>query len=274
MAALVLICAGLLGFPPPDQADYRAASARAGRDAGAHLKLAVWCESHGMDAERLKHLAIALLIDPPNATARGMMGLVDYAGRWMPPETVGEAVKADEAMTAKLARYEAKRLVTPDTADAQWKLALWCDQNGLKAEATAHLTAVTRLAPGRVEAWHKLGCRLHHGRWFNAEQIAAERAEHAAQQKADRHWQPIIEKWKKELVFDNPGYASAVSALKEITDPRGADDPADARPRQPGPAGGGHRDARPDRVSRILAHACVAGRVRPERRGSRSRPGS
>jgi hypothetical protein len=220
MSAVLLLCAGLLGLSAPDQSEYQAAAARAGRDAGAQLKLAVWCEAHGMDAERLKHLASVLLRDPRNSAARGMMGLVDYAGRWMSPEMVGQAVNADEAMTAKLARYEAKRQITPDTADAQWKLALWCEQNGLKAEATAHFTAVTRLAPRRTEAWHKLGCRLHHGRWMNAEQIAAESAEKDAQQKADRHWQPIVEKWKKELVFDNPGFEQAVLALKEITDPR------------------------------------------------------
>jgi hypothetical protein len=137
MTAVVLICAGLLGVSPPDPAEYQAASARAGRDAGAHLKLAVWCEAHGMETERLKHLETAMAIDPRNAAVRGMMGLVAYGGRWMPPETVGEAVKADQTMTAKLARYEARRQGTAETAEAQWELALWCEQNGLTAEATA-----------------------------------------------------------------------------------------------------------------------------------------
>jgi hypothetical protein len=163
---------------------------------------------------------VALAIDPQNAAARGMMGLVSYGGRWLSPEKVGETVKADEAMAAKLAEYEAKRRATPETADAQWELALWCEKNGLKAEATAHLTAVTRIAPRRTEAWRRLGCQLYKGRWLSAEQVAAERVEDEAQKTADKHWQPIFEKWKKELVFNNPKREQAVAALNEITDPR------------------------------------------------------
>ena len=71
MAAVVLIFAGFLGFSPTDRTEYQAATARAGRDPAAHVKLAVWCEAHGMDAERLEHLAEALAIDPQNAAARG-----------------------------------------------------------------------------------------------------------------------------------------------------------------------------------------------------------
>ena len=41
MAAVVLICVGLFGLSGPDPAEYPAAAARAGRDAGARLKLAV-----------------------------------------------------------------------------------------------------------------------------------------------------------------------------------------------------------------------------------------
>jgi hypothetical protein len=220
MLPVLLICAGLLGSSPPDRAEYQAAAARAGRDAGAHVKLAVWCEAHGMAAERTEQLAAALAIDPQNAAARAMMGLVTYGGRWLPPDKVGETVKADEAMAARRARYESKRQATPETAEAQWQLALWCEKKGLNPEATAHFTAVTQLAPKRTEAWRKLGCELYRGRWLNAEQVAAERADDEAQKKADKHWQPIVEKWKKELVLDNPKIEQARSALKDITDPR------------------------------------------------------
>ncbi len=30
-----------------------------------------WCESHGLGAERMKHLAMAVLYDPSNGLARG-----------------------------------------------------------------------------------------------------------------------------------------------------------------------------------------------------------
>ena len=152
--------------------------------------------------------------------ARAMMGLVAYGGHWLTPEKVGEAVKADATMAAKLARYEAKRQATPPTAEAQWQLALWCEKNGLKAEATAHFTAVTLIAPRRTEAWKKLGCELYRGRWIDAEQVAAERADAEAQKKADRHWEAILSRSKKDLVFDSPHRQEAVAALSEITDTR------------------------------------------------------
>ncbi len=37
----------------------------------AHVRLALWCESHGFDAERMKHLAMAVLYDPSHALRAG-----------------------------------------------------------------------------------------------------------------------------------------------------------------------------------------------------------
>ncbi len=69
-------------------AAYEAARASAGRDADSQVRLALWCEAHGLGAERWKHLAIAVLADPGNATARGLMGLVAYRGGWRSPDAV------------------------------------------------------------------------------------------------------------------------------------------------------------------------------------------
>src|ERR1700716_3904223 len=95
--ALIVGCGLLLAAPSepssPSSADlqaYQAAKAEAKRDPNAHIRLALWCESHGMGTERLKHLAIAVLADPKNATARGLMGLVAYKGQWRRPEAVAD----------------------------------------------------------------------------------------------------------------------------------------------------------------------------------------
>jgi hypothetical protein len=82
------------GGPESDRAEYQAVSAAAGRDAPAQVKLALWCEARGLSAERVKHLALAVLADPRNATARGLMGLVAFGGQWKRPEAVAEKVKA------------------------------------------------------------------------------------------------------------------------------------------------------------------------------------
>src|SRR5947208_16742090 len=96
----ILVLAGSLllsalpdGAAPPTPDDlkaYESARAQAGRDPEAHVKLALWCEAHGLGPERLTHLAMAVVIDPANATARGLMGLVPYRGKWEAPERVAE----------------------------------------------------------------------------------------------------------------------------------------------------------------------------------------
>ncbi len=78
MGTLVLLWAGLLtgqtaASPPPPAGDsktYEALKAKAGPEAQAQVKLALWCEAHGLNQERLKHLAEAIAADPKNLAAR------------------------------------------------------------------------------------------------------------------------------------------------------------------------------------------------------------
>jgi hypothetical protein len=224
--ALLLVCGLVVADGPPgrdDRAAYEEAQAHAGRGAEAQVKLALWCEAHGLSAERLKHLARAVLTDPANATARGLMGLVAYGGGWARPDAVAEKVRADEALAARLAEYNDRRARTPETADAQWRLALWCEENGLEAEAKAHLSAVVRLDSSREAAWKKLGCRKVAGRWLTDAQVAAEKAEAEAQKQADKKWKPLLTKWRAGL--SDPSAAKrreAEEGLASVTDPRAA----------------------------------------------------
>ncbi len=88
---------------------------------------------------------------------------------------------------ALLAEYNAQRDKAPNTADAHWKLGLWCERNGLKDQAQVEFLTVTHLDPRREAAWKKLGLVKHEGRWMTAAQQAAERADTEAQKKADAH---------------------------------------------------------------------------------------
>src|SRR5262249_3674203 len=141
-------------------------------------------------------LGIALLANPRHATARGLMGMVTYGGKWQNPGKVAETVQTDAELAAALAEYDDRRNKAPLTADGQWQLAQGCEKNGLKAEATAHMTAVTRLDPSRDAAWKHLGYKKVNGRWVTDAQAAAERVEAEAQRKADRRWTPLLERWK------------------------------------------------------------------------------
>ena len=104
MGVLLIVCAGLLSASeaPPAKvlAEYGKAAAEAGRDADAHVRLALWCEAAGLEAERVKHLALAVLLRPSHPTARGLMGLVAYRDHWQPPEAVAAKVSSDQTLAA------------------------------------------------------------------------------------------------------------------------------------------------------------------------------
>ncbi len=204
-----------------DLATYRQARDSAKPDADAQVKLALWCEAHGLQAERLKHLARAILVDPKNATARGLLGLVAYQGQWKRPEAVAEKVKADQDLNAKLAEYNAKRADMTESAESHMRLGLWCEENGLQAEAQAHFANVTRLEPSRETAWKKLGCKKVGGRWVTETELAAEKAEAEAQTHADKKWRPLLVKYRGWLSGkDARKRAEAAAALGGISDPR------------------------------------------------------
>ena len=160
MFSALLVCTACLAFDQPAtvatespgisgaQGAYLDAKSQLGRSPDDHVRLALWCEAHRMETERLKHLTIAVLKDPAHATARGLLGLVAFGGGWHSPEAIGSKLEADQSHKALRAEYNALRARMGNSADAHWKLALWSEQQGLKPQANAHLVAVTQLDPG------------------------------------------------------------------------------------------------------------------------------
>jgi hypothetical protein len=202
-----------------DRAAYEAAKKQAGRDAQANVRLALWCEAHGMTAERMKHLAEAVLHDPANALARGLLGMVAYNGRWQRPEEVSREAKDEPSRRALMQEYLERRAKAPETADGQFKLASWCEQNGLKPQAAAHFQRVVRLDPKREAAWRHLGFKNVGARWVKPELVAAEKARAQEQQKADRHWKPILERYRSGLQSkSSTRRAEAEQSLARITE--------------------------------------------------------
>lgn len=203
MIGLALILMGLAGASPAGNAsktaEYEAARATFGTGADDQVRLALWCEEHGLEAERNRHLARAVLIDPSNTRARALLGQVaDDRGHWHGPEA------ARGPSVARLAEYNGRRARMEDTADGHWKLALWCEQVGLGQEALAHFTTVTRLDPDRAAAWKRLGFRQFRGRWATGEEIAREKAESEDQARADRHWRSRLERLRNSLFDRDP----------------------------------------------------------------------
>ena len=228
MTAALLLCSAIIGQAASPALDtradlkaYQAVKAESGRTADDQIKLALWCEAHGLTAERVKHLSRATLLDPANPTARGLLGQVSYNGKWVRPDQVRAEIEDDPEIRATMAEYNHRRARTADNADAQQRLAQWCDKNGLKDQAEAHYRAVLRIDPGRDAVWMKLGYKKHDGRWSRPEERAAEKAEADAQKHADKYWKPLLEKYRDGLSNrDDEKRRQAEAALDAITDPR------------------------------------------------------
>jgi hypothetical protein len=229
---------------------YDALKAKAGRDSQAQVKLALWCEARGLNAERVKHLALAVLSDPRNVTARGLLGLIAFGTRWETTEQARERIKADDALGAKLAEYEQRRskltaneIRSQQAADrledsgdynaaysarlrsnrrlapAHVELGRWCESQGLKPEATAHFTMAVHLDPYRDSSWKHLGYVKRNGRWTNRDQANSEEREVREQKQADRTWEPLLKKWTSWL-GDRRQREEAEDLLATVTDRR------------------------------------------------------
>ncbi len=220
IAAAALLAPDIPPAGPDDtQAAYQVAKSTAGRSPAEQIRLAYWCEAHGLTAERARHLALAVLADPTNAAARGLLGLVARQDKWMRPDAVADQVKADAPLAATLAEYDQKRAATAYTAEGQWNLAQWAEAHGLPAQARAHYTAVVRLDSTRELAWKKLGYKRQNGRWTTDAELATHKADADAQRVADAKWRPLLEKWKA-MLGKAATRAEGEAGLLTVTDPR------------------------------------------------------
>ncbi len=228
MVHAILLCCALFGDggkPPEksatDRVAYDAAKAKAGKSPAALVQLALWCEAHGLTAERMKHLSDAVALDPSNVLARSLLGLVSFQGKWSKPADVEQGTQNDPKFQAVLREYLDRRVRTPRKPDAQLHLAAWCLEHGLKEQAMAHYFGVTRLDPSRDIAWIKLGYKKHRNRWVKADDLAAAKLEGDRQKHADTQWKPRLEKLRDGLESKlETRRLKAEKELYQITDPR------------------------------------------------------
>jgi hypothetical protein len=100
-----------------------------------------------------------------------------------------------EGSAEALAKYNELKAKAPKAVAAQSRLAAWCEEHGLKAEAYVHYAEVVRLEPRRAAAWRKLGFKKYGNRWMTEAQIA----EAEEQQRQARIWLPQLKKIHKEI---------------------------------------------------------------------------
>ena len=184
------------------------------------------------------------------------MGLVAYQGKWNAPEQVSQAVQERPGTQGEDSRNISSAAPRrADRAEDQWKLALWCEQNDLKEQATAHVFRVLQLDPSRDAAWKHLGYKRLGGHWDKPERVAAAKAEAQQQHKRNKHWRPLLEKWRAaQISRDKARREQAEKSLAERDrSPGGSDDLGRLREwRTAAPEDGGEA-ARPDRFTGFVA---------------------
>ena len=174
-----------------------------------------------MTAERLKHLALAVALDPSHASRADFRGWFRFKvnGR-SPPKSVSRS-KATRPIRRWSENISHAVREPPSKANAQLKLAAWCAEKGLKEQAIAHYTEVTRLDPTRETAWRHLGYKKHGNHWVKPEDLAAQRLEVEHQKHADLRWKPRLEKLREGLESRHADRRdNARTGLDEVTDPR------------------------------------------------------
>ena len=127
-----------------DDQTYDELVAQAGRDAEAHVRLALWCEARGMTEKRAKHLALAVQFDPTNSLARGLMGQIEDRGAWKSAESIKKRVESDEALAETLSQYNTRRAKINEMEEARRKIVGDLERNGnvLEAQAYRHFTGI------------------------------------------------------------------------------------------------------------------------------------
>ncbi len=88
---------------PPTQdelARYDAAQEKAAGNAAAQVKLALWCEAHGLAAERAEHLRKAIANDPSNVLAHALLGQLAYHKEWDSSDAIAKKIQTDPAQRA------------------------------------------------------------------------------------------------------------------------------------------------------------------------------
>jgi len=96
--------------------------------------------------------------------------------------------------TPSWVRYEKKRAAMPDTADAHYRLARWCERHGLRDKWRVHLERVIELEPDHADARAALGYVREDGKWLIPPSDRAPTPEEIAARRAEREEERLLRK--------------------------------------------------------------------------------
>ena len=210
---------GPSGDAARDRAAYESAAAQAGKNGPDQVRLALWCESHGLSAERMKHLAMAVLYDPANALARSdgpgrLPGQVEDARPGQPGSC--RTTRRSKAVTQE---YLQRRAKAPRPGRGPVETGSLVRAERSEAAGDRPFLPVLQRDPTREPAWKHLGFKKVGGRWDKPERRGGQKAAVELQHKANKHWRPLLEKWR-----------GALASRDKTRRDRGRDGPGGGRP--------------------------------------------
>lgn len=149
-----------------------------------------------------------------------------------------DRVALTRELTEAESEYHRRVATVPDTAQAQFTLAMWCRDHKMASEFRAHLRRVVELDPDHEQAQTLLGRQRHNGRWLTREELMAargmvrhgrdfrthqeialvERKERSEQRAAE--WRQKLDRWRRWLADSNAEHtAEALEALRTLRAP-------------------------------------------------------
>jgi hypothetical protein len=146
--------------------------------------------------------------------------------------------QVEQVLHPRPAELEYERIAStfPDTAEGHWKLAAWCQEQGLSAQRKTHLERILELDPDHAEARRLLGYSKgangkwstqedtlkargflrYRGKWMLPQEVEVIQKKERAE-KAEKEWAQKLDRWQNNLGTDRDGQAR--DALRAITDP-------------------------------------------------------
>lgn len=137
--------------------------------------------------------------------------------------------------------YESRARQAADTVAAQWELAEWCRENGLKSQREIHLRRVVELDPTHQKAHYGLGHSFRDGKWIDPDAEMEERGyvrykgrwitpqelalieRNEDELAAEREWFRKVKLWHNWIASGHPDRTrQGMMELQQLTDPHAA----------------------------------------------------
>ena len=180
------------------------------------VRAALKTELGGPSDLRKTLLDEALKLDPDFAPARWHLGFVRRDGEWLTIDQLTNAASRDGTLSA----YCKLRDQLVSTAENQMALAKWCRKNKLGAEERIHWAKVLEFEPNNDEALNALGLQVYEGQLLTKQQIEQKKHEAGERQRAMRHWQAQLVKWRAAIESGSEKQrAIALDKLRTLNDP-------------------------------------------------------